>query len=272
MDTAAGRQLPLWSGHSAEAEWRVRRSARARRLAVRVFHDGAVEVVVPERTRPRDLQSFVARHQDWILRQRRRAVPLTHEFPPDRLELKAIGESWHCHAVQGPTPGAFATLAGVRAGSGLLREIAASNGGGVLELATGADGNALRTAILAWLNARARAAFAPRLAALAARLGCSFRRLQIRSQRTRWGSCSTRGTISLNLCLLFQRPAVLQYLMVHELAHLRHLNHGPRFWELVGHYEPQWPEFDRELARGWSQVPGWLLVALRTRGMRALEE
>jgi len=53
--------------------------------------------------------------------------------------------------------------------------------------------------------------FAPRLC---------LPRLQIRSQRTRWGSCSTRGTISLNLCLLFQRPAVLQYLMVHELAHL----------------------------------------------------
>jgi len=48
--------------------------------------------------------------------------------------------------------------------------------------------------------------------------GCRFA-----SQRTRWGSCSTRGTISLNLCLLFQRPAVLQYLMVHELAHLKHM-------------------------------------------------
>jgi len=74
MNTAAGQQLPLWNGRTAEADWRVRRSARARRLAVRVFHDGAVEVVVPERTRPHEVQTFVARHQDWILRQRRRAL------------------------------------------------------------------------------------------------------------------------------------------------------------------------------------------------------
>ncbi len=271
MNTAAGQQLPLWSGRDAEADWRVRRSVRARRLAVRVFHDGAVEVVVPERTRPREVQSFVARHQDWIVQERRRASLLVHEFPPDRLELKAIGETWHCHAVQAPAATAGPELAGATAGSRLLRERAPSSGGGVLEIATGAEGNALRAALLAWLGARARTAFTPRLAALAARLGCAGRRLQIRSQRTRWGSCSTRGTISLNLCLLFQRPAVLQYLMVHELAHLRHMNHGPRFWELVGHYEPQWREFDRELARGWTQVPGWLLAALRTRGARVLE-
>ena len=96
--------------------------------------------------------------------------------------------------------------------------------------------------------------------------------MQIRSQRRRWGSCSTRGTISLNLCLLFQRQAVLQYLMVHELAHLRHMNHGPRFWELVGQYEPQWREFDLELTRGWSQVPRWLLVAVFEPGARAAQE
>jgi predicted metal-dependent hydrolase len=272
MTTAAGQQLPLWSGRSAEAEWRVRRSARARRLAVRVFHDGTVEVVVPERARPREVQTFVARHQDWIVRQRRRASLLATDFPPDRLELKAIGETWHCQAAHGPAPAACAAVADVRPERPLLREIAPSSGGGVLELDSGADGDALRAAMLEWLSARARIAFAPRLAALAARLGCTWHRLQIRTQRTRWGSCSTRGTISLNVCLLFQRPAVLQYLMVHELAHLRHMNHGPRFWGLVGHYEPQWPEFDRELTRGWSQVPGWLLVALRARSARAAEE
>jgi predicted metal-dependent hydrolase len=261
MITAAGQQLPLWSGRTAEADWRVRRSARARRLAVRVFHDGAVEVVVPERSRPREVQTFVARHLDWIARQRRRVAFLATDFPPDRLQLTAIGESWCCRVTGAAAP----------AGT-LLREIGTTSGGGALELDPGADGSVLRTAMLAWLAARARAAFAPRLATLAATLDCAYRGLQIRSQRTRWGSCSTRGTISLNLCLLFQRPAVLKYLMVHELAHLRHMNHGPRFWELVGRHEPHWREFDRELARGWSQVPGWLLVALRARGARAAQE
>jgi predicted metal-dependent hydrolase len=261
MTIAAGQQLPLWSARTAEAEWCVRRSARARRLAVRVFHDGAVEVVVPERARPREVQLFVARHLDWIGRQRRRLSLLAPDFPPARLELRAIGESWSCHdRGAGPPAGP------------LLREIAPTGAGGVLELDTGADGNALRAAMLAWLGARARAAFAPRLASLASGLGCAYRRMQIRSQRTRWGSCSTRGTISLNLCLLFQRPELVQYLMAHELAHLSHMNHGPRFWELVGQYEPQWRQFDRELTRGWALVPGWLLVARRERGTRPVQE
>src|SRR5258708_3285508 len=119
----------------------------------------------PTRSRADEGQSCVARHQDWIARQRRRASLLPHEFPPDRLELKAIGETWHCQPVRGPAPIARAGLADATVGGRLLRELAPCSGGGVLELATGADGNALRTALLAWLGARAPAALAPRLAA-----------------------------------------------------------------------------------------------------------
>jgi predicted metal-dependent hydrolase len=120
-----------------------------------------------------------------------------------------------------------------------------------------------RGALLERLAARAHELFAPQLRELAALMGVSFRQLQIRHQRTRWGSCSARGTISLNCCLLFHRPAVVRYLLVHELAHLTHMNHSARFWQLVERYEPQWREHDRELAAGWSQVPGWVLRTLR---------
>jgi len=138
-----------------------------------------------------EVQDFVARHQDWILRQRRRASILAHEFPPDRLELKAIGETWHCQAVQAPAAAASAVLADATAGGRLLRELAPSSGGGVL--------NSPRALMATpcglpcshgWARA-ARAAFArgwPRWLRASA-VAC--RRLQIRSQRTRWGSCST---------------------------------------------------------------------------------
>ncbi len=59
-------------------------------------------------------------------------------------------------------------------------------------------------------------------------LGLSFSRIQIRRQRTRWGSCSATGTISLNVCLMFLEPAVVRYLYVHELCHTRHMNHSPQ--------------------------------------------
>ena len=95
---------------------------------------------------------------------------------------------------------------------------------------------------------------------LAVQMNCGFQRLQIRLQRSRWGSCSRQGTISLNGCLLFQRPQVVRYLLVHELAHRQHMNHGPRFWALVAEHEPEWRTLDRELVHGWRQVPRWALA------------
>jgi predicted metal-dependent hydrolase len=80
----------------------------------------------------------------------------------------------------------------------------------------------------------------------------------IRCQRTRWGSCSTRGTVSLNCSLVFLRPQVVHYLFVHELAHTKHMNHSSSFWHLVAKLEPEYRSLDRELLAGWRTVPSWI--------------
>lgn len=218
MTTAALRQLPLFDRPGDPGSLRVRHSARARRLSIRVFRDGAVEVVAPPRARPALIADFVARHRDWIARQQLRVSPFDSQFPPQAIVLRASAETWAC------------------------------------------EPSVERSALLERLAARAHELFAPQLRELAALMGVSFRRLQIRHQRTRWGSCSARGTISLNCCLLFQRPEVVRYLLVHELTHLTHMNHSARFWTAVERFEPNWRELDRELCRGWSQVPGWLVT------------
>jgi predicted metal-dependent hydrolase len=105
----------------------------------------------------------------------------------------------------------------------------------------------------------ARAVLAPRLQQLSADTGLAYLQLQIRRQRTRWGSCSRNGTISLNACLLFQAPEVVDYLLIHELAHTRHMNHSRRFWALVARHEPRWRELDAALMLGWREVPAWVL-------------
>jgi predicted metal-dependent hydrolase len=71
-------------------------------------------------------------------------------------------------------------------------------------------------------------------------MGVEYEKLELRNQRTRWGSCSTGGTISLNWRLIMAPPGVVDYLVVHELAHLTEQNHGREFWRLVGEYIPDY--------------------------------
>ena len=82
--------------------------------------------------------------------------------------------------------------------------------------------------------------------------------MQLRCQRTRWGSCSIRGTISVNVCVAFLGQELLRYLLLHELCHTREMNHSRRFWALVGRHEVEYRRLDRELTGGWRSVPGWI--------------
>jgi predicted metal-dependent hydrolase len=237
------RQLQLWDVDRSEHGWSVRQSARARRLSVRVFRNGGVEIVVPPRTSPRRVSEFVSEHREWIERQRRRTAPALHwPLPPELLSLTAIGEQWRCSMIAGT-------------GRIRLRQVAADELqiGGPLD-----DQDRLRRVLTSWLIERAQLRFEAPLRALAAQMAVRPGRLQVRCQRSRWGSCSRRGTISLNACLLFQRPEVLRYLMIHELSHLRHLNHSARFWAEVARHEPDWKALDRELLQSWIRVPSWI--------------
>ena len=113
-------------------------------------------------------------------------------------------------------------------------------------------------ALVRWLSGLAATELGTRLATLSQELGIDYARMHLRRQRTRWGSCSAAGTISLNVCLMFQRPAVVRYLLVHELCHRRHLDHSDRYWRLVQTHEPHWRSLDAELLQGWRHVPAWV--------------
>jgi predicted metal-dependent hydrolase len=241
-------QLALWPAHPDAAdlpETRLRHSRRARRVAVRIDATGHVELVVPRGVSEARAWSFLASRADWVrshLQRRRQLQPVEQEFPPASIALPALGERWRLFHAGG-------------CGRLQLRERAE----GILELRGQGSNDQLRRRLLDWLLARATQAFTSQLQELAQRHGFMFSAVQLRRQRTRWGSCSTRGVISLNLALLFQRPAVLRYLLCHELAHTKHMNHSARFWDCVAQCEPDWRALDAELCQGWRHVPRWLL-------------
>lgn len=103
-------------------------------------------------------------------------------------------------------------------------------------------------------RARAREHFINRTNHYADSMGVDYQKLELRNQRTRWGSCSTRGTISLNWRLIMARGEVVDYLIVHELAHLTEQHHGREFWKLVGEHVPDYEKHAEWLERNSSNL------------------
>ncbi|MGH8239057.1 MAG: M48 family metallopeptidase [Steroidobacteraceae bacterium] len=238
-------QLQLFDARSAADRWTVRVSGRARRLSVRVYPGGRVEVVVPPGASPAAVQKFIGTHRQWIDRRVEdlSTAAAADNSRPASINLPAIGRHYgveYQHAAQ--------SSASVR--------VAGENGlivSGPLH-----NERAIAPALRSWLTDLAHEQLGSELAKVASECGFRYGRAQIRKQRTRWGSCSASGTISLNMCLLFLRPQVVRYLLIHELCHTRHMNHSPKFWALVASIEPDYRALDRELLRGWQSVPGWM--------------
>jgi predicted metal-dependent hydrolase len=244
MSAAAG-QLALLDVEQAQPDWRVRESPRARRLTVRVFPGGRVEIVVPVGTRSRTVQQFVTHHRRWIDRkveELRHLVTGTVDDLPESVYFQAIDQRLSIRYLE-------------TQGSPRVTELAS----GILVRGDLSRLPLVRHVLHRWLLHRAHSNLVPWLESVASRHGLEFQRVQVRRQRTRWGSCSRSGTISINACLMFQPADVVRYLFVHELAHTVHLNHSRRFWHLVERLEPDWQVLDRELTRGWRHVPHWAI-------------
>ena len=240
------QQLALLDdGAVAPETWRVRPSERARRLAVRVLPGGIVEIVVPRGTRPQAVQQFVARHRGWIDRkvvQYQPDVPAPDGGLPDRIDFSANGQGFDVRYAEAPGAPRLHYAVELLTVTGECERAAL-----------------VRHALQRFTMRMAHAVLLPWLQRVSSASGLAFKRLQIRRQRTRWGSCSRNGTISLNACLLFQRPAIVNYLLIHELVHTRHMNHSRRFWSAVQRLEPDWQELDTALSQGWRSVPAWVL-------------
>ena len=224
----------------------VRESGRAKRLSIKVYPRGRVEVVVPRRTSARTVQAFVDEHRDWIRDTR---ATFAAEHPPEPIALPT--------SVHLPAIGRAFCVRYERDDGGTSVRFRVVGNTVVLAGATG-DERQCVVALRRWLTALAKKEYLPRLRDLSALTGNAFRKLHVRGQKTRWGSHSSSGTISLNYCLMFLDPGHLRYVMIHELCHARHMNHSRSFWRLVGAFEPDFRRIDRDLDQCWKRIPAWI--------------
>jgi hypothetical protein len=208
--------------------YRVRRSARARRARLTVGPLGEVVVVLPARAPTAMADALMARHAGWVARHRERALA-----DQARLSARLPLEMGRPLIVSGRTMRVELVKSEVPPRRGRVDAL-----DGRLLVHPGRDGRVSSELLDAWLRERARGELASRIAARAVELRVEPGRLSIRDQRSRWGSASSSGDLSLSWRLVLAPPWVLDAVVVHELAHLRVRGHGPAFWRLVLRHAP----------------------------------
>jgi predicted metal-dependent hydrolase len=205
--TVAGREMPLV----------IRRHPRARRLTLRlpVGGDGVV-VTIPERTAFADGVALARTNSGWIAERMGNR--------PERVGF--------CNGAILPLRGTEHEIRHLPAGSAgpHVRVRVTVEDGRILISGSEAE---LAARLEAWLRRQARGDLEEHVRRLAPKIGWPVGRIGVRDTRSRWGSCSAAGALSFSWRLILAPPAVLDYVVAHELAHLAEPNHGPRFWALV---------------------------------------
>ncbi|MFM1851801.1 MAG: hypothetical protein RIS54_1485 [Verrucomicrobiota bacterium] len=210
------------------------RSARARNYRLTLRRDGTAVATIPARGSQRGAEQFVAQHADWLERARARQARR-----PRAAEVWVIGTHvlWR----------------------GELTEIRVATTGERPQVCVAADvfrvcglDGDLRPTLEAHFARRAKIELPARTLELAALTGMEVKLVAVRNQRSRWGSCSANGTISLNWRLVQTPDFVRDYIIYHELMHLREMNHSDRFWARVEEVCPGWREAERWLKRNGS--------------------
>ena len=214
----------------------LRRHRSARRLTLRINQTRrSVVVTVPLRCKIDEAGKFVHRHLDWV-RTRLGALPSPIPFE-DGMIIPVRGTN---HIVRFVGPKA----------RGAVVEFEQLGSGMPVLAVKGAPEHAARR-LRDWLYTEARRDLDQRTAFHAARLGLRARRLSVRDQGSRWGSCSTSGMLSFSWRLILAPAIVLDYVAAHEVAHLAEMNHGPRFWALCRKTMP-----DMDVAKTWLSKHG----------------
>ncbi len=223
--------MPAIEFDGRRVDYDVRRSRRARWMRAE-FSPGLV-VVLPERMDASRIEGFLLRHRRWLERALRRAARFA-EWPSPPL-----------------THGSSVPFLGcpLRLDLNLGPERVGRLGDSLIVHVRRRTRAAIRRALRAWYAREAERELGGRARALAARLGLAVRKVSIRDQKRRWGSCSAAGTLSFNWRLLLMPEAVADYLVAHEVAHLAEPNHAPGFWAKVAEACPGWREQERWLKR-----------------------
>lgn len=233
-------------GSAGTARVSIERSRRIRRMTLRVLADGSPVVVVPENARGNveaKARAFAEENALWLKRaiakMERRGVPARRTLSAylrERPALSAYGKSYAVEFGTASIEAFFVFRATSPVSVVCLRE-------------NHEDEDLARI-----LREIAASVLPPRVRELAESRGVSVKKISVRSQRSRWGSCTAEGALSLNWRLVLLPPELQDHVILHELAHRVHMDHSGEFWDLLNAWDSAAGTHDRELSKKWSPL------------------
>lgn len=216
--------------------------SKRKTISLQVYPDGRVVVRAPVGVKQLKIEPFVLKRASWVVKHQRRfeenpvAVPTPRRYVPDEI-FRYLGHEYRLQIREANKEGVW-----------LDQEF--------LIVAVTDVNNTERIAALTdrWYRKEAKRVFTERLAVCFSQvewMGVDYPKLTIRDMKSRWGSCSAKKKVSLNLRLIQVAEDLIDYVILHELCHLKELNHSPAFYALMDKILPDWREYRRRL----NQVP-----------------
>ena len=225
--------LPLANGEAIP--YHLERRAR-KTIGLKINHNGLI-VHAPNRISQRELERMLLSKADWIVKK-------LQALQENQLE-KFVWEDGASLLLLGNTMELSVRLDSVS------RALEHEPGRISVALPTPNNQTSIAKKVLQWYKKQALSDFSRRVALLAAKLGVETPPLFLSSARSRWGSCNSRGEVRLNWRLLQAPPHIINYVVAHELAHLKEMNHSAKFWATVERIYPDYKTAEKEL-KAWS--------------------
>lgn len=221
--------------NNQSVNYRLKQSMRIRGIRLEIRHETGLTVIVPRHYNMGQVHDILEKKSGWILRHmpvhKPLQMPLFNKEVDHGEKISYMGKNVELIILNN----------GNKTGSVELQDHH-------IYIYQTARRESIAKILEKWYRNQADQVFTQKAAIYKEHMGLRYNKILIRGQKTRWGSCSPSGTVSLNWKLLLAPEPVIDYVIIHELAHLKHMNHSRRFWEFVEVYCPDWKKYRKWLA------------------------
>lgn len=211
-----------------EISYKFRYSSKAKYIRLQISHGSELELIIPRGCEIKEAEKFLIKKADWIKKHLIKTVKSEPKYLLLGKEIK-VNHNYEL----------FKQNHDVEFSNNEL-------------LITSPEGSKIKTEQIydIWLKDESKRYIPFRVQELARKYNFVINRITIRGQKTRWGSCSSKGNLSFNFKLMRYRKEVIDYVIIHELCHLREMNHSKKFWSLVNRFCPDYKNLRKELKGG----------------------